>query len=123
RHLRRWRVNHVTGWHAVDVHDLPARTPLEQRRGDPRLLLELRVARLDRALEPDRIQVPEHALATAPRQVVEVVEGDVDGASAHGAAFRSFGARSSPASQPPTTPTRRPSPVLRITRERLTRQG
>ena len=116
-HVRRWRVQHVAGRHPVDVEDLAAGPPLQQGRRDPRLLLEPGVTGLARPVHRDRIELPEHACPAAHRHIVEVVERDVDGAAAHetrlgrttGAVTDVVGARSSPATQPPRTPTSRPS--------------
>ena len=61
RHVRRRRVERVAGRQVVDVDERPARAPAEQRLGDPRLLLEGRVARRLGARLRHRVELPEHA--------------------------------------------------------------
>ena len=82
-HVRRRGVHHEAGRHAVDVDELAAGAPLQQRLRDPGLLLQARVAGGAGPLGGHRVELPEDALPAGPGQIFQGVEGQIDQASRH----------------------------------------
>src|SRR6266540_2213230 len=98
RHVRRRREHHEPSGHAVDVDELAAGAPLQERLGDPGLLLQLRVAAGARPLGRYRIELPVDAPAAWSRKVLERIERQIDKAPRHRPLLDE---RNSPAKHPP----------------------
>src|SRR6266542_1505215 len=98
RHVRRRREHHEPSGHAVDVDELAAGAPLQERLGDPGLLLQLRLAAGARPLGRYRIELPVDAPAAWSRKVLERIERQIDKAPRHRPLLDE---RNSPAKHPP----------------------
>ena len=83
RHVGGRCVREVARRQGVDVDDLAAGTPVEQRGGQPRLLLQLEVPGCRGGLTGHRVQLPEHAAPAPARQVVQVVQREARDPSRH----------------------------------------
>src|SRR5690606_26797494 len=80
---KRRGIEHEARRNPVDVDDLPAAPPFQEGCGDPRLLLQPRIADLHRTFAAHRVEFPEHAVPAPAWQVIEVVESDVDQPTRH----------------------------------------
>src|ERR1019366_5687414 len=75
RHQIRWGVSDVTGGDPVDVRDLADAAPLEQCRGQPRLLVQAGFTTGNRSRGQRWVKLPKDTRDARFQQILEAVKG------------------------------------------------